>query len=134
MTTIQLKTNGSLDNYLCTNANGHSINLGNDGNTVGPMESVLMAIASCSTIDIVMILDKMKQPLDDIEVTVDGVRATEIPKVYTEIKVHYTLYGNIKEKKAEQAVNSSIEKYCSVALMIEKTAQITATFEVIEQK
>jgi len=132
MHSIKLKTNKGLNNYLCTNDKGQSINLGNDGNAVGPMESVLMAIASCSTIDIVMILEKMKQQLDDIEVTVDGVRATEIPKVYTDIKVHYKLYGTIKEKKAEQAVKSSIEKYCSVALMIEKTAKITATFEVVE--
>lgn len=129
---INLKTNKNLNNYLCTNSKGQSINLGNDGNAVGPMESVLMAIASCSSIDIVIILEKMKQQLDDIEVSVEGVRATEIPKVYTKIDVHYKLYGNIKEKKAQQAVNSSIEKYCSVALMIEKTAEINATFEVIE--
>ena len=132
MNSITLKTNKNLNNYMCTNAKGHTIILGNDGNSVGPMESVLMAIASCSTIDIVMILEKMKQQIDDIEVTVEGERAAEIPKVYKKIKVHYKLYGKIKEKKAEQAVNSSIEKYCSVALMIKKTAEITASFEVIE--
>lgn len=132
MFSISLKTNKNLNNYLCTNEKGHTINLGNDGNAVGPMESVLMAIASCSSIDIVMILEKMKQQLDDIEVIVNGERASEIPKVYTDIRVHYKLYGKIKEKKAEQAVKSSIEKYCSVALMINKTAKITSSFEVFE--
>lgn len=133
MSTIHLKTNKSLNNYICTNSAGQTINIGNDGNTVGPMESVLMAIAGCSTIDIVMILEKMKQDLKDVEVDVSGERADSPPRVFTKINAHYKLYGDIKDKKANQAVQSSIEKYCSVAQMIMKTAEITWTYEVIEQ-
>ncbi len=131
MNSIKLKTNKSLNNYICTNPKGQTINLGNDGNAVGPMESVLMAIASCSSIDIVMILEKMKQDLKDIEVEVTGERAESPPKVYTQVKAHYKLYGEIKDKKAHQAVKSSIEKYCSVALMVSKTAEIEWSYEII---
>lgn len=131
MSTIKLKTNNSLNNYICSNDKGQTINIGNDGNVVGPMDSVLMAIAGCSSIDVVMILQKMKQDLQDIEVEVTGQRAESAPKVYTKINAHYKLYGEIKDKKAKQAVESSIEKYCSVAKMIEKTAEITWSFEII---
>ena len=131
MNSIKLKTNKSLNNYICSNQKGQTINLGNDGNTVGPMESVLMAIASCSSIDVVMILEKMKQDLQDIEVEVTGERAESPPKVYTHVKAHYKLYGDIKDKKAHQAVQSSIEKYCSVALMVAKTAEIEWSYEVV---
>jgi len=133
MNSIKLKTNKSLNNYICTNPKGQTVNLGNDGNAVGPMESVLMAIASCSSIDIVMILEKMKQDLQDIEVEVTGKRAESPPRVSTQVKAHYKLYGEIKDKKAHQAVQSSIEKYCSVALMVSKTAEIEWSYEVISK-
>ncbi len=129
---IQLKTDGALDLFKATNESGHSIALGNNGKATGPMQAVLMAAAGCSTIDIVMILQKMKQELKNIEVEVEGKRREEIPRTYTDIHLHYKLYGKIKEKKAEQAVQSSLEKYCSVSLMLEKAAKITSSFEIIE--
>ena len=72
MSKITLKTNKSLNNYICSNEAGQTINIGNDGTTVGPMDSVLMAIAGCSSIDVVLILEKMKQDLVDIAVEIDG--------------------------------------------------------------
>lgn len=89
-----------------------------------------MAMAGCSTIDVVMILEKMKQSIVDIEVIVEGKRAEDHPKVYTSITAHYILYGDIKEKKAEQAIQLSVDKYCSVAKMLDKTAHISTSFEI----
>jgi len=129
---IHLKSDGALDLFTASNESGQSIKLGNNGKAVGPMQAVLMAAAGCSTIDIVMILEKMKQELTNIEVEVEGKRREDIPRTYTEIHLHYKLYGNIKEKKAEQAVKSSLEKYCSVSLMLEKAAKITSSFEILE--
>jgi putative redox protein len=110
---------------------GHSLELSGDGNAVGPMQSVLMAAAGCSTIDIVMILEKMRQPLDDIKVEVEGTRREEIPRVYTDIHLHYICYGDLKENKVKQAIDMSLEKYCSVSLMLEKAAKITSSFEIV---
>lgn len=129
---VTLKSDGALDLFKAENESGHSISLGNNGKATGPMQAVLMAAAGCSTIDIVMILEKMKQDLKHIEVEVEGKRREEIPRTYTDIHLHYKMYGRIKEKKAEQAVNSSLEKYCSVSLMLEKAAKITSSFEIIE--
>lgn len=104
--------------------------LGGDGSAVGPMQAVLMATAGCSTIDIVMILEKMKQPLEDIQVEVDGKRREKIPRVYTHIHLHYKLKGDLSEKKVQRAVELSLGKYCSVSKMLEKSVEITSSFEI----
>ncbi len=127
---VNLKSTDSLNNFTAQNEDGHTINLSSDGSAVGPMQSVLMAIAGCSSIDIVMILEKMRQDLKNIEVEVEATRREEIPRIFTEVKLHYILTGDLKEKKVEQAINSSLEKYCSVSKMIEKSAVISSSFEI----
>lgn len=128
---ISLKSGDSLNSFVGTNEKGHKVNLSGDGSAVGPMESVLMAIAGCSTIDIVMILKKMRQPLEHIEVEVESERREEIPRTFTKVNLHYILKGDLKVKKVEQAINSSLNKYCSVSKMIEKSAEVSSTYEII---
>lgn len=94
------------------------------------MQALLMAAAGCSSIDVVMILEKMKQPIKDIKVEVSGTRKSEIPKVYTKIHMHYILIGEIDEEKAKRAIDLSLEKYCSVSLMLQKAAEFTSSFEI----
>lgn len=113
-----------------TNSKNQSITLG-DGAAVGPMESVLLAAAGCSTIDIVMILKKMRQPLEEILVEVDGTRTDEIPRVFTKIHLHYTLTGKLKDQKVKQAIDLSLEKYCSVVIMLSKAVTIESSYEII---
>jgi len=127
---VTLQTNGALDLFEARNEAGQSIAIGTNGKAVGPMESVLMAAAGCSTIDIIMILQKMKQGVTDVKVEVEGTRQEAIPRVFTGIHLHYIIIGEVKEKKAAQAVASSLEKYCSVSLMLEKAATITSSFEI----
>ncbi len=111
------------------NESGHTIQLSGNDKATGPMESVLMAVAGCSTIDIVMIMDKMRQPLKDISVEVEGIRREEIPRVFTEIRLHYIVHGPVKESKVQQAIASSLDKYCSVSKMLEASVKITSSFE-----
>ena len=131
---ITLETNNSLKKYIAKNEDGHEVHLSGDGSAAGPMQAVLMAVAGCSTIDIAMILEKMRQDVKDIKVEVEGTRREEIPRVYTDIHIHYKIIGDVKEKKAEQAVTLSLEKYCSVSKMLEKAAKITSSFEVLEEE
>jgi len=124
-------------NFKATNATGNSIlmdgseAIGGKGNGVRPMQTLLMGVAGCSSIDIVLILKKMKQPLDDIKVTVE---ATTIKvadaKEYDTIHVHYELYGELKENKVEKAIKMSLEKYCSVSKMLESKSKITSSFKI----
>ena len=127
---ISLTNTHDLNNYTCTNEKGHTISLSN-GSGVGPMQSVLMAAAACSTIDIVMILEKMRQDLKSISVEAESERREEIPRTFTKIHLHYILEGELKEEKVKKAIDSSLEKYCSVSKMLEKSAEISSSFEII---
>lgn len=127
---VSLKRTKGSTHFEGKNDKGHGLFLSGDGDAVGPMQSVLMAVAGCSSIDIVLILEKMRQPLEDIEVNVSSERREEIPRIFTKIHMHYILTGDLKPKKVKQAITSSIEKYCSVSFMLEKTAVITTSFEI----
>ncbi|MGB0524327.1 MAG: OsmC family protein [Flammeovirgaceae bacterium] len=96
---------------------------------VRPMQAVLMALAGCSGIDVVTLLKKMRQPLEDIQIKVKADRVDTIPRVFSAIHVHYILKGGMESDKVEKAVSLSMEKYCSVSKMIEKAAKITYSWE-----
>lgn len=119
-------------NYTATNERGQTIRLSGQKEGVGPMESVLMAGAACSSIDIDLILRKMKQDFKDIKVEVEGVRAKDqVPAVFVKIHLHYIIFGtNLKPAKVEDAVDKSVKKYCSVLTMLEKSAEVTYSFEI----
>ena len=91
-----------------------------------PMELLLMGIAGCSSIDIVMILKKQHLELTDLQMEVEGFRKEgAVPNVFTGIHLKVILEGEVSPAKAQRAVGLSMEKYCSVAKMLEKTAEIT---------
>ncbi len=133
---IKMKRLNDAVHFVATNEEGNSIHMdgsakiGGEGKGVRPMETVLMAIAGCSSIDIVMILKKMRQNLEDIEVEVNGEKVETIPQVFKTIHIKYILTGNLKEEKVAEAVRLSMEKYCSVSKMIEKAAEITYEYEI----
>jgi putative redox protein len=117
-------------NFKGTNERGQSVQLSGNKEAVSPMESVLMAAASCSAIDVEMILKKMRQDVTSIHVEVEGKRADAVPAVFTHIHMHYIVNGDVKEDKALKAVTMSMEEYCSVSIMLSKAAEITYTVEV----
>ena len=95
------------------------------------MELLLFGAAACSCIDIVSILKKMRQDLKDLKVDVEGNRVAEgHPKVFTDIHLHYKFWGDLNPDKVEQALKLSLEKYCSVSAMLEKTAKITYDYTI----
>ena len=96
-----------------------------------PTEALLVSLAACSSIDVVVFLKKMRQELKDISVEVTGERAEDqVPKVFTKIHLHFLLWGNIAESKAAKAVGLSVEKYCTIAKMIEQVATISYDFKI----
>ncbi len=99
---------------------------GGHGQGFSPMQTLLAAIGGCSAIDIISILKKQKQEIESFEMIVDGEREKgAIPAPFTSIHIVYHLKGNIDKEKAQRAADLSIEKYCSVSVMLEKTAKIT---------
>lgn len=90
-----------------------------------PMEAVLMALCSCTSVDVVSILKKKRQPLTGLRVTAHAKQAPSPPRVFTYIKLTYAVAGGKLSRKAvEDAVSLSKNKYCSVSLMLEKAAEI----------
>ena len=98
-----------------------------------PMEMLLLGLGGCTTFDVLMILKKSRQAVDDCVVEISAERATEEPKVFTRIHVHFIVTGKgLKEKQVERAVSLSAEKYCSASIMLGKMAEITHDFEIVE--
>ena len=98
-----------------------------------PMEMVLVGMGGCTAFDVVMILQRARQPITDCIVEIEAERAEEVPKVFTKIHAHYIIKGKgLSEKQVEKAVKLSAEKYCSVSIMLAETADITHDYEIIE--
>ena len=89
-----------------------------------PMEAVLMALCGCTSVDVVSILEKKRQPLTGLRVTATAERAETAPQVFTHIKLTYAVRGRLSRKAVEDAVALSKNKYCSVSKMLEKAATI----------
>ena len=82
-----------------------------------PMQMVFAALVSCSIIDIIYLLNKQRQPLRDIKIELNGERVDTVPKVFKAIHVHYKLFGDLDEKKAQRACRVSMGKLCSVSTL-----------------
>jgi putative redox protein len=122
--------------FEAKNSDGNTIHMdgspeiGGEGLGVRPMQALLMSLAGCSSMDVVSLLKKMRQPLEDMRVEVNGERVDEIPAVFKKIHMQFILKGGIDEEKARKAIGMSVEKYCSVAKMLDKTAEITWGVEI----
>ncbi|HQV77232.1 MAG TPA: OsmC family protein [Chitinophagales bacterium] len=95
-----------------------------------PMQLVLMALGGCSSMDVLAMLRKMREDVKGYKVTVDAERATEHPMVFTKAHIHYVFEGNLKKENVQRAIDLSMEKYCSVTHILNKTAEITHSFEI----
>ncbi|MDA9801813.1 OsmC family protein [Candidatus Pseudothioglobus singularis] len=118
---------------------GHTITMdgppesGGENLSVRPMEMLLLGVAGCTMIDVVTTLKKMRQDLSHLETKINAERATDHPKVFTDIHIQFILKGqNLDEKKVDKAITLSAEKYCSASIMLGETATITHDFEVVE--
>ncbi len=100
---------------------------------VRPMEMMLLGLGGCTAFDVVMILEKSREKVTGCTVELDADRASEDPKVFTAVRMIYTLTGkNLKPAVVERAINLSAEKYCSASKMFEKTATITHEWKIVE--
>jgi putative redox protein len=116
--------------YTATSDSGHTITMDvarAEGPT--PTEYVLMALCGCTSVDVVSILKKKREPFTGLTVSATAQKAVEYPTVFTAIQLVYRVTGSVNAKSMEDAVRLSKEKYCSVSAMLEKTANITYTIE-----
>ncbi len=124
--------------FEATGAAGVKINIDGSpdigGHNAGarPMELLLMGLGGCSAIDITLILKKQRQKIDSFNIKVSAEREkTGDMNIFKSIHVHYALGGPLDQDKVKRAIDLSLEKYCSVAAILYKTATIDYTFEVV---
>jgi putative redox protein len=89
-----------------------------------PMEAVLMALCACTSVDVVSILKKKRQPLTGLRVSATAEQASTPPRVFTKIKLTYAVSGKLSRKAVQDAVSLSKNTYCSVSKMLEKSVAI----------
>lgn len=125
------RTDGGLK-FEGVNPQGHGVVLdGSDAHEgMRPMELLLTGMGACAAFDIVHILQRQRQPLTDIGVSVEGERPDEgIPKPFTDIRMHFVLRGDLDESKVLRAVKLSVEKYCSVGATLRPETKVSYTVQ-----
>jgi len=96
-----------------------------------PVQALVASLGGCSGIDVIMILKKQKQQIDDFDVEINVERATDqTPAIVTGLHLKFKLKGKIDADKLDKAIKLSLEKYCTVAKMLEKTAKITYSYQI----
>lgn len=98
-----------------------------------PMELVLIGAGGCSAYDVVHILEKSREAVEDCVIEMDADRAETDPKVFTRIHMHFIVTGRgLSEAKVKRAIDLSVEKYCSATAMLSRTAAMSYDFEVVD--
>jgi len=125
--------------FIGESGSGHKIVLGTafgpEGRTPGPspMELVLIGTGGCTAFDVVHILEKGREAVEDVLVEIEAERAEQDPRVFTRIHMHFMVKGRaLAVEKGERAIRLSAEKYCSASAMLGKTATITHNFEIVD--
>lgn len=119
--------------FLGTSDSGHTLLMDANGGNLAPspLENVLMSLGGCSSVDVVTILQKARQDVSGCMVEISGTRVDTVPKLFSEIHLHFVITGSdIKEKHVERAVSLSADKYCSVALMLNGNVTITHDYSI----
>lgn len=125
--------------FVAQTGSGHALVVDGAPEHVGrnlgarPMELVLAGAAACTAFDVVLILRKARQPVTDCVVEAEADRAAVEPKVFTRIRLAYTVAGHgLDPRQVERAVKLSKEKYCSATIMLGRTAEIETTVAIVE--
>lgn len=120
-----------------TLGSGYQFDLSSSASEAGggsPMEFLLAGVAGCTAMDVISILQKMRQKVHDFSVEISGVRAEEHPKVYTEVDITYVVRGeSINEDNVARAIELSQNIYCSASQMFEQSGtKISTTYRIEE--
>ncbi|WP_206483202.1 OsmC family protein [Thalassotalea sp. G2M2-11] len=112
---------------------GHTVVLDANAGKLAPspLENILISLGGCSSVDVVSILQKARQNITGCTVEISGTRVDTVPKLFSDIHLHFVITGeNVSEKHVARAVALSADKYCSVALMLNKAVNISHDFSI----
>lgn len=125
--------------FVASDDKNHSLVLdttpenGGDNRGPTPAKLMLMAVAACTSMDVVSILAKSRQKITGLTVSTRGVQNEEYPKYYKEIHLLYTVRGKELDKsRVERAIRLSEEKYCSVGATVSGKAKMVIQYRIEE--
>ena len=125
--------------FVGTDDSNHSVVMSSqdeeNGTGMSPSQLLLVGLGGCTSYDVVGILEKKRQRLTGLEVTVTGEQEPDPPWTYRKIHIHYEVRGKgLSEKAVQSAIKISEEKYCSVAATVRGTAEVTYDYTIVEQE
>lgn len=134
---INLVRKNNKFNFEAENAVGQTVELdanpaiGGEGKGFRPMEMLLVGLGGCSGIDMINVLTKQKEPLDDVKIKITATRKDEeVPAIFDVIKIHFDLYGQLNAQKVERALDLTFDKYCSVSNILSRSATIDFSYTI----
>lgn len=126
------------DRFIGITPSGHSLNLDTNSDrrsAPSPMELLLVALGSCTAVDVIEILRKKREQVTGYRAEITGTRRVEHPRAYNQMRVHHIVKGrNVSPRSVAHAIELSETKYCSVAATLRPTVEILSTFETIEEE
>lgn len=124
---------GKVNNQLKIHMDAGS-NIGGQNKGIRPMEMLLYGLAGCSGIDLISILNKKKQKLEYVKIEIEAKReVNKIPSLFTNIHVCFFLKGELDNIQIQKALDLTFNKYCSVAKILDKSAKISHSFQIIKK-
>ena len=125
--------------FVGTDNSNHSVVMSSqdeeNGTGMSPSQLLLVGLGGCTSYDVVGILEKKRQRLTGLEVTVTGEQEPDPPWTYRKIHIHYELRGKgLSEKAVQSAIKISEEKYCSVAATVREAAEVTFDYTIVEEE
>ncbi len=127
--------------FVAEGGSGHAVVIdgppegGGRNRGLRPMELLLLGLGGCTAYDVVSILRKSRQAVADCVVEITAERASEVPRLFTRIHVHFIVSGKgLSEPAVARAVSLSAEKYCSASIMLGRTADISHDYEIRDDR
>jgi putative redox protein len=124
---------GTNRQFVATTGTGHHLIIDDAAGGTGakPIELVAIALAGCTAFDVINILRKKRQNVTSYEVRCEADQAPDPPQVFTKVRIHHVISGEVAEIAVQEAIRLSEEKYCSVGAMVKQTAQLHTTYEIL---
>ncbi|WP_410221041.1 OsmC family protein [Pedobacter sp.] len=134
---INLTRKSGKFNFEAINEQGHTVLLdgkpaiGGEGKGFRPMEMLLVGLGGCSGIDVVNVLTKQREPLNDIKIHIKATRKEEeMPPIFDVIDIRFDLFGEVSEEKVKRVLQMTFDKYCSVSNILGRSATINFSYTI----
>ncbi|MGI4729623.1 MAG: OsmC family protein [Janthinobacterium lividum] len=133
---INLSRKNKAYHFEAVNEQGNTLNMdanpaiGGENQGFRPMETLLAGLGGCSAIDMISILKKQKEPIEDLKINIDAKRFEgQEPSLFEIINIEFHVFGAVNEAKIQRALQLTFDKYCSVAQILNKSAEIKFSYK-----